>query len=100
MAIRDACHHLGTFQLDGCEIYTSCEPCPMCLGAIYWARPDRVYYAANQEDASRAGFDDGYIYRELSLPGPERSISMIQGCSEERMHPFEAWIKTEDTLKY
>ena len=66
-AIREACRALGTFQLSGCEIYTSCEPCPMCLGAIYWARPDRVFYAATASDAAAAGFDDSFIYEELKL---------------------------------
>lgn len=67
-AIRNACKTLGSFQLEGCEIYTSCEPCPMCLGAIYWARPDRVYFANTRNDAEQAGFDDSFIYKEISSP--------------------------------
>src|SRR5579863_8505927 len=73
-AIREACRALGTFQLNGCEIYTSCEPCPMCLGAIYWARPDRVFYAATANDAAAAGFDDSFIYDEMKLEAAERKI--------------------------
>src|ERR1700733_13358603 len=76
IAIREACLALGTFQLTGCEIYTSCEPCPMCLGAIYWARPDRVYYAATASDAADAGFDDSFIYEELKHAHTERRIPL------------------------
>src|SRR5690606_24737844 len=74
VAIRDACKNLGSFQLDGCIIYTSCEPCPMCLGAIYWARPDKVFYACTKEDAADAGFDDAFIYREIDADYASRSI--------------------------
>ena len=73
-AIREACHKLGTYQLEGCEVYASCEPCPMCLGAIYWARPSKVYYASTKEDAAGAGFDDSFIYKEIAMPEAERSI--------------------------
>ena len=100
MAIRDACRHLGHFQLEGCELYTSCEPCPMCLGAIYWARPDKVYYAATKEDAARAGFDDAFIYRELAMLPPERSLPMNQGCEAEKLLPFQAWEGNEARVEY
>ena len=76
-AIREACRELDTFQLGGCEIYASCEPCPMCLGAIYWARPSRVYYASTKEDAALAGFDDSLIYKEIALPEADRSIPFL-----------------------
>ena len=77
-AIRAACKALGTFQLEDCDIYTSCEPCPMCLGAIYWARPRRVFYASTKDDAANIGFDDSFIYKELDLALDQRSIPMIQ----------------------
>src|SRR6202046_179086 len=77
VAIREACRKLGSFELTGCEIYTSCEPCPMCLGAIYWARPDRVYFGSTAEDAANAGFDDSFIYREISQLHAQRKIPMI-----------------------
>src|SRR5688572_3109691 len=78
VAIREACNVLGSFQLDGCEIYTSCEPCPMCLGAIYWARPDKVYYANTKEDAAKIDFDDAHIYEELEFPLSERKLKFEQ----------------------
>src|SRR2546426_9779277 len=74
VALREACRVLGDYQLSGCELYSSCEPCPMCLGAIYWARPAKVFYAASHEDAAEAGFDDSFIYRQLQIPREERSI--------------------------
>src|SRR5436853_7016825 len=76
VAIREACRVLGDFQLTGCDLYSSCEPCPMCLGAVYWARVDRVYFAATAEDAAAAGFDDSFIYRQIAIPHPQRSIPM------------------------
>src|ERR1700722_539484 len=85
LAIREACRKLGAFELTGCEIYTSCEPCPMCLGAIYWARPDRVYYGNTAADAARIGFDDSLIYREISEPHSRRKIPMIQIMPEEAL---------------
>lgn len=100
VAIRDACDHLDTFQLTGCDIYTSCEPCPMCLGAIYWARPDRVYYAANREDAADAGFDDSFIYEEISLPNDDRSIPMKNIGRDEAVQLFESWNKKTDKIAY
>ena len=78
MAIREACQHLKSFQLTGCEIYASCEPCPMCLGAIYWARPDHIYYAAQREDCSEIGFDDSMIYHEIAVPPAERKIPTVK----------------------
>ena len=100
VAIRDACQHLGTFQLEGCELYTSCEPCPMCLGAIYWARPDRVYYANTRDDAAAIGFDDAFIYDEIPRPLHERKIEMIQLGREEALKAFEKWSHSGDKRLY
>lgn len=91
VAIRDACKNLGTFQLDNCEVYTTCEPCPMCLGAIYWARPKKIYYANNREDAAGIGFDDSMIYREMNMPLPDRKIPMERLGREEAIRVFEEW---------
>lgn len=99
-AIRDACKNLGSFQLEGCTVYTSCEPCPMCLGAIYWARPDKVYYGSNQVDAANIGFDDEFIYKEIPLPYSERSIPFEQLAPEIAIKPFEEWDKKEDKTEY
>ena len=93
-AIRDACKNLQHFQLDGCEIYTSCEPCPMCMGAIYWARPAKVYFAASRRDAAAAGFDDSMIYEELTVPVAERKVGMtciIPGEAAAAL--FQEWIE-------
>ena len=100
VAIREACRVLGDYQLTGCEIYCSCEPCPMCLGAIYWARPARVYFAATQSEAAAAGFDDSHIYHELALASAERAIPMIQMPDERANRPFEAWTGKPDKQKY
>ena len=100
VAIRNACNHLGTFQLTGCDVYTSCEPCPMCLGAIYWARPDRIYYAANRQDAADAGFDDSFIYDELAVPAPDRSIKSVSIERDKAVKLFEEWIEKDDKLAY
>lgn len=100
MAIRDACKRLKSFQLEGCEIYTSCEPCPMCLGAIYWARPDKVYYANTRKDAADAGFDDSFIYGEIPLPVSKRSIPMYHINSAEALEPFTEWKEKENKTKY
>jgi len=100
VAIRDACRNLGHFQLDGCEIYTSCEPCPMCLGAIYWARPSIIYFANNKTDAAIAGFDDEFIYQELEIPPAERTIPMIKILNSEAIKVFEDWIKKENKKVY
>lgn len=100
MAIRDACGRLNSFQLEGCEIYTSCEPCPMCLGAIYWARPDKVYYANTREDAAEAGFDDSVIYKEISLPVNKRRIPMYQINCKEASGAFVEWKKKVNKTNY
>lgn len=99
-AIRDACKKLDTFQLTGCILYSSCEPCPMCLGAIYWARPDAVYFAASKDDAANAGFDDSFIYDELNIPMNERKILMKKIEHSEKNRPFEEWIKLENKIDY
>jgi len=99
-AIREACLALGTFQLAGCEIYTSCEPCPMCLGAIYWARPDRVYFAATAKDAADAGFDDSFIYAELPLAHSERRILFEPMMRDAGQEPFREWREKGDRIKY
>ena len=100
VAIREACRVLGNFQLRGCDLYSSCEPCPMCLGAIYWARPARVFFAASHDDASAAGFDDTFIYREIEIPHSERSIPMIQVMDELARRPFEEWTNRSDKVSY
>jgi guanine deaminase len=100
VAIRDACNRLGTFQLTGCELYTSCEPCPMCLGAIYWARPQKVFYAGTRYDAAHAGFDDSFIYNELSLPFDQRAIPMVGIEREKAIALFEEWILKPDKVAY
>lgn len=90
-AIRQACQRLDDHQLTGCTIYASCEPCPMCLGAIYWARADKVVFAASREQASEAGFDDSLVYREVQTPGPERQIPFIHRAPADANAPFEQW---------
>ena len=99
-AIRDACKNIGSFQLDGCIVYTSCEPCPMCLGAIYWARPDKVYYGSNQVDAANIGFDDEFIYKEIPLPYEKRSIPFEQVGREVALEPFQKWSEKQDKIDY
>lgn len=100
VAIRDACSKLKTFSLTGCEIYSSCEPCPLCLAAIYWSRLDRIYFAATRDDAAAAGFDDSYFYRELGKPTNERSIPMEQSLRQEACAALHAWQKKEDRIRY
>lgn len=100
VAIRKACKALKTFQLTGCEIYTSCEPCPMCLGAIYWARPDRVFYANTRHEAAEAGFDDAFIYEEINVPPTERKITMIHTPDPDAMQVFRDWIIKPDKTPY
>jgi len=100
VAIRRACQKLDTYQLEGCEIYTSCEPCPMCMGAIYWSRPAKVYYAASREDAAKAGFDDHYIYRELCLPINERALSFQQIMTQDVRDIFATWNRLNLNIKY
>lgn len=100
VAIRDACKNLGVFQLDDCIIYTSCEPCPMCLGAIYWARPMKVYYGNSKIDAANIGFDDDFIYKELELPMQDRQIPFEQIGREDAIKVFEYWTEKEDKKEY
>ncbi|MBX7201550.1 MAG: nucleoside deaminase [Bacteroidia bacterium] len=99
-AIRDACKNLGSFQLEGCVIYTSCEPCPMCMGAIYWARPAAVYYANNRQDAADIGFDDDFIYQELAMPLNMRKLPIKELLREEALQAFRAWTKKDDRTSY
>ncbi len=100
VAIRDACRRLGDFQLNGCQIYATSEPCPMCLGAIYWARPARVFFAATKEDAAAAGFDDRLIYEELERPFSERRIPMISLMRPEAQRAFQEWMGKADRHGY
>ena len=100
VAIRDACKNLGTFQLEACEIYTSCEPCPMCLGAIYWARPAIVYYANTRNDAAGIGFDDSMIYEEMGVELDNRKIPVINLCRQDALKVFERWTAKGDKTLY
>ncbi len=100
VAVRAACAKLGRFDLRGCEVYTSCEPCPMCLAALYWARVDRVWYSATREDAAAIGFDDDLIYRELALPIEERSLELGPLLREEGLAAFRAWSEKADRRQY
>lgn len=100
VAIRQACAALGTFQLDGCEIYTSCEPCPMCLGAIYWARPDKMYFANTKKDAADINFDDKFIYEELELPYQNRKLQTEQIMAEEALEAFKLWSTSMAKIEY
>jgi len=100
VAIRDACKTLGDFQLTGCEIYSSCEPCPMCLGAIYWSRPSRVFYASTRMDAADAGFDDAMIYEEIPLTPEKRTIPMIFKPQKLAKETFEKWKLNPDKKLY
>lgn len=100
MAIRAACSKLQTFDLTGCDIYASCEPCPMCLGAIYWAHLDRIFYGANQHDAAEIDFDDAFIYEELAVPVEERHKQMLNLLPKEALAAFEAWKQKTDKVAY
>jgi tRNA(Arg) A34 adenosine deaminase TadA len=100
VAIRNACQALGTFMLEGCELYTSCEPCPMCLAATYWARCERIYYGCRAEDAAKAGFDDAFLYAEMKKPMPERAVPISNLCGDEAWAAFQAWIEFEKKVKY
>jgi guanine deaminase len=100
VAIREACRLLGNFQLSGCDLYTTCEPCPMCLGAIYWARPARVFYAGTAADAAAAGFDDAFIYDELRHPPAARRVPMTQLLRDESLAIFSAWKQQENKTPY
>src|SRR5688572_278027 len=100
VAIREACNYLKNYQLTGCEIFCSCEPCPMCLGAIYWARPDKIYFANTKEDAAAIQFDDHFIYTELALPYTERTLPTIHLNVKEAKEAFEKWMGSEDKVEY
>ncbi len=100
VAIRAACERLGTFSLEGAAIYTTCEPCPMCLAAIYWARIPAMYYANTTQDAEAAGFDDGAFYREFALPADERSLRRSRLLAEEARAVFDEWVQKEDRVEY
>jgi tRNA(Arg) A34 adenosine deaminase TadA len=100
VAIRAACSALGRFQLEGCEIYTSCEPCPMCLGAIYWARPAKIWYGGTHKDAAAAGFDDSFIYQQTRLPVSERAIPMAQLLHDESLAAFREWRESSIKVPY
>lgn len=99
-AIRQACSNMQTFDLEGCEIYSSCEPCPMCLGAIYWAHLSRLYFAGTKIDAAKAGFDDAFIYDELPLDIKQRKLPTETMMHEEALAPFKAWMKSTDKTEY
>ena len=100
IAIRSACEHLGSFQLDGCTLYTSCEPCPMCVGAIYWARPKKVIFACDRQDAAKILFDDQFIYGELDCNIKDRKIVFEQILRHEALPVFKNWIEKEDRTSY
>jgi guanine deaminase len=100
VAIREACSRLGVFELGDCEIYTSCEPCPMCLGAIYWSRLGKIYFASGASDAAKAGFDDSFIYREIGQELAKRSIPMEQMMRQEALAAFRAWQEKSDKIQY
>ena len=100
VAIREACRSLGDFQLTGCDLYSTCEPCPMCLGAIYWARPARVFFAGTAQDAADAGFDDSFIYGELRRSVTDRKIPMTQMMRNEALEAFAVWKQKADRKNY
>lgn len=100
VAVREACRRLGTFDLTGCEVYASCEPCPMCLGALYWARIDRLWYAAGREAAAEAGFDDALIYQEVPRAPEERVLPTARLLTDAAGGPFAAWAALPDKIEY
>ena len=100
VAIRKACAHLRSFELRGCDVYTSCEPCPMCLAAIYWSRADRIFFAASRQDAAAAGFDDEFLYEQLALPIEKRSLPIEQLHREEAIAAFDAWREDYAKIRY
>lgn len=100
VAIRNACKMLGTFQLDNCDIYTSCEPCPMCLGAIYWSRPARLFFANTKKDAADINFDDQFIYQELEIPYQDRKLFTQQLLREEALEAFKLWSNSNNKIEY
>lgn len=100
IAIREACKAIGSFQLDGCSVYTSCEPCPMCLGAIYWARPEKVFFACTRDDAAAIGFDDNFIYEELERANDEREMILVSLMRDEALEVFNNWEAKPDKVEY
>ena len=100
IAIRNACEKLNSFQLHGCDIYCSCEPCPMCLGAIYWARPKSIYFANSKKDAAEINFDDNFIYQEIKLPIHERKLTITQLLRDEAQSVFLQWQESENKIEY
>jgi len=100
VAIRAACKYVNSFQLTGCTIFTSCEPCPMCLSAIYWARAEKIVYACSRKDAADIGFDDDFIYQEIPLSAEKRSIPCTQMCRKEGLKAFQLWVDKENKVKY
>ena len=100
VAIREACKNLNTFNLKGCDLYSSCEPCPMCLSAIYWSHIDKIFYANTREDAKNVDFDDSLIYTEINKDKKSRQIKMIQMHREESLEAFKIWKKKDDKIKY
>lgn len=100
VAIREACRTLGSFQLTGCDVYCSCEPCPMCLGALFWARPARIFFAATAADAAAAGFDDSFLYHQIALPHAGRAIPMMRVADQSAQRPFEEWALRPDKVRY
>jgi guanine deaminase len=99
-AIRNACQSLATFQLDGCDVYTSCEPCPMCLAALYWSRCRTIYYGNTAKDAARVGFDDSFLYDEVKKPLSERTIPIVQVMGPEAWESFATWARTTSRVEY
>jgi tRNA(Arg) A34 adenosine deaminase TadA len=99
-AIRNACTALAAFELEGCDIYTSCEPCPMCLAAIYWARCRTIYYGCTAEDAAKAGFDDAFLYGEMKKPLGERTLPVVNLCADEAGEAFAAWMVSPMKVEY
>lgn len=100
VAIREACAALGAFQLEGCDVYASCEPCPMCLGALYWARPRAVYFAAGRADAAAAGFDDAFIYEQVAAAPTARNLAFVQLSIPEGQRPFVCWREQAGRIEY
>lgn len=100
IAIREACKSLNSFQLDNCTIYTSCEPCPMCLGALYWARPEKVFYGCTRDDAAAIGFDDDFIYQELEKANAEREMVLLNMMRDEALAVFNEWSAKPDKVEY
>ncbi|MES2730748.1 MAG: nucleoside deaminase [Bacteroidota bacterium] len=100
VAIREACHVLGSFQLEGCDIYSSCEPCPMCLGAIYWFRLDRIYYANTRQDAANIGFDDALLYQERAKPLAQRMLPIEHIANEKALSAFQLWQTRQNKISY